>query len=120
MEGFTYATSLDLNTIRLDPDTQKICTIILPWGKYSHLCLPMGIAGSPDIFQQKMSTLMETFEYVRVYLDALLTITQDTLADHLSKQRKVLIKLRDANLKVNAKKSFFCMEEVQYLGCVLT
>ena len=36
MEGFTYATSLDLNmgyyTIRLDPDAQKICTIVLPWG----------------------------------------------------------------------------------------
>ena len=39
MEGFTYATQLDLNmgyyTIRLDPDAQKICTIIFPWGKYS-------------------------------------------------------------------------------------
>ena len=39
MERFTYATLLDLNmgyyTIRLDPDAQKICTIILPWGKYS-------------------------------------------------------------------------------------
>ena len=38
MEGSTYATALGLNrsyyTIRLDPDAQKICTIILPWGKY--------------------------------------------------------------------------------------
>ena len=54
MEGFTYATALDLNmgyyTIRLDPDSQKICTIILPWGKYSYLRLPMGICGSPDFF----------------------------------------------------------------------
>jgi hypothetical protein len=36
LEGFTYATALDLNmgyhTIRLDPDMPKICTIILPWG----------------------------------------------------------------------------------------
>ena len=40
MEGFTYATVLDLNmgyyTVRLDPDSQKICSIILPWGKYSY------------------------------------------------------------------------------------
>ncbi len=47
MEGFTYATALDLNmgyyTIRLDPDAQKICTIILPWGKYSYQHLPMGM-----------------------------------------------------------------------------
>jgi hypothetical protein len=36
LNGFTYATSLDLNmgyyTIRLDGDAQKICTLILPWG----------------------------------------------------------------------------------------
>ena len=39
LKRFTYATALDLNmgyyTIRLDPDSSKICTIIFPWGKYS-------------------------------------------------------------------------------------
>ena len=69
MEGFTFATALDLNmgyyTIRLDPDASKICTIIFPWGKYSYQRLPMGVAGSPDIFQSKMSELMSTLEFVR-------------------------------------------------------
>ena len=55
LEGFTYATALDLNmgyyTIRLDPDASNICTIVLPWGKYSYLRLPMGVACSPEIFQ---------------------------------------------------------------------
>ena len=41
LEGCTYATNLDLNmgycTIRLDPDSSKICTLIFPWGKYSYL-----------------------------------------------------------------------------------
>ena len=43
LEGFTYATALDLNmgyyTIRLDPTAS---TIIFPWGKYSYKRLPMG------------------------------------------------------------------------------
>ncbi len=43
LEGFTFATSLDLNmgyyTIRLDPDASKICTIIFPWGKYAYLLI---------------------------------------------------------------------------------
>ena len=68
MEGFTYATALDLNmgyyTIRLDPDSQQICTIILPWGKYSHLRLPMGICGLPDFFQEKMTGLMQSLDYI--------------------------------------------------------
>jgi hypothetical protein len=35
LEGFTYATALDLNmgyyTIRLDPAASEMCTIIFPW-----------------------------------------------------------------------------------------
>ncbi len=61
IEGFSYATALDLNmgyyTIRFDPDASKICTIIFPWGRNSYKRLPMGIAGSPDIFQGKMLEL---------------------------------------------------------------
>ncbi len=67
LEGSTYATTLDLNmgyyTISLDPDASNICTIIFPWGIYSYKRLPMGIAGSPDIFQEKMSDLA-TLEFV--------------------------------------------------------
>ncbi len=59
-------------TIRLDPDASKICTVIFPWGKYSYKRLPMGIAGSPDISQEKMSELMEALEFVRAYLDDIL------------------------------------------------
>jgi hypothetical protein len=76
LEGFTFATALDLNmgyyTIRLDPNASRICTIIFPWGKYSYKRLPMGIADSPDIFQSKMLELMEDLEYVQAYLDDLL------------------------------------------------
>ncbi len=36
LEGFTFATALDLNmgyyTIRLDPDASRIYTVIFPWG----------------------------------------------------------------------------------------
>ncbi len=68
LEGFTFATALDFNmgcyTIRLDPDAIKICTIIFLGGKYSYVQLSMDIAGSPDIFQGKMSELMESLEYV--------------------------------------------------------
>ena len=124
LEGFTYATSLDLNmgyyTIRLDPDASKICTIIFPWGKYSYKRLPMGIAGSPDIFQSKMSDLMMSLEYVRTYLDDLLIISKESLGNHLEMLRLVLIKLREAGLKVNANKSKFCALEIEYLGYILT
>jgi hypothetical protein len=124
IEGFSYATALDLNmgyyTIRLDPDASKICTIIFPQGKYSYKRLPMGIAGSPDIFQRKMSALMESLEYVRAYLDDLCCISKLSLEDQLEKLEEVLRQLCDAELKVNAAKSTFCALEIEYLGYVLT
>jgi hypothetical protein len=47
LEKFAYATSLDLDmgyyTIRLHPDSQKLRTIVTPFGKYQYLRLPMGI-----------------------------------------------------------------------------
>jgi hypothetical protein len=83
IEGFSFATPLDLNmgyyTIRLDPDASKICTIIFPWRKYSSKQLPMGVAGSPDVFQKKMLELMESLEYARAYLDDLLYISKSSL-----------------------------------------
>ena len=78
MEGFTFTTTIDLNmgyyTIRLDPDAQKISTIIPLWGKYSYLPLPMGVSGAPDIFQEKRSGLMCILKYVRTYIEDLLVI----------------------------------------------
>jgi len=52
-------------TIRLDPRAVEMFTITFPWGKYSYQRLPMGYAGSADIFQAEMMDLMEALEYVR-------------------------------------------------------
>jgi len=67
---------MDYYTTRLDPDLYKICTIIFPWGNYSHLRLSMGIACSLDIFQAKMSELMVALEFIQAYINNLLYITK--------------------------------------------
>ena len=63
---------------------------------------------------------MDTLEYARAYIDDLLVITRGSLEDHLDKLRAVLIRLRDAGLKVNANKSSLCAIETEYLGYILT
>ncbi len=80
----------------------------------------MGIAGSPDIFQGRMSEPMESLEYLRAYLDDLLCISKLSIEDHLEKLEEVLRWLHDAGLKVNAAKLTFCTLEIEYLGYVLT
>jgi hypothetical protein len=124
LEGFTYATTLDLNmgyyTMRLDPTAAKICTILFPWGKFLYQRLPMGFARSADIFQAKMGNLMAALEYGRAYIDNLLVITKSSHEDHLGKLEQVFIRLHDAGLKINAAKSFFCAQETEYLGYIPT
>jgi hypothetical protein len=124
LEGFTYATALDLNmgyyTIRLDSTASETCTIIFPWVKYSYKRLPMGFGGSADIFQAQIMDLMASLEFVQAYMDDLLIVTRRTLDKHLQNMEKVLTRLCDAGLKVNAAKSLFCAHEIEYLGCILT
>jgi hypothetical protein len=99
----------------LDPDASKICTIIFLREKYSYKQLPIGIAGSAGIFQGKLLELMESLEYVQAYLDDLLCISRSSLEDHLKKLDEVLSHLRNAGLKVNAKKWTICPLELEYL-----
>jgi len=89
LEGFQWATSLDLNVgyyhIRLDPASKQLCTIVLPFGKYEYQAIPMGLCNSPDIFQEKMSKLMDGLAFVQTYIDDLLCLTKGTFSDHLEK-----------------------------------
>ena len=64
--------------------------------------------------------LMASLEYVQAYIDYLLVITRGNIEDHISKIETVLIWLRNAWLKVNAAKSFFCTHEIEYLGYIIT
>jgi hypothetical protein len=124
LEGFQYATSLDLNMgyyhIELSPDSKWLCTIILLWGKYEYQKLPKGLSNSPDIFQEKMSSLMGDLEYVRMYIDDLLITTKSDWQDHLHHLDIVFHRLKAAGLKINAKKSFFGRDELEYLGYWIT
>ena len=76
LEGFQYIPSLDLNIgyyhIRIGIYISGLCTIILPWKKYRYKSLPLGVANSPDIYQNKMNDLFQGSEFFRTYIDDLL------------------------------------------------
>ena len=56
-----------------------------PWEKHLYLRLSMDIVGSPDFFQEKMYSLIQTLAYIKIHLDDLLVITKSTYKDHLKK-----------------------------------
>ena len=124
LEGFQYATSLDLNMgyyhIKLTPFSKSLCTIVTPWGKYEYQRLPMGLCNSLDIFQERMFELFSDLEYVRAYIDDLLVTSSSSFEEHLERLDKVFLQLSEAGLKVNANKSHFAKSEIKYLGYWIT
>ena len=89
LEGFKYATSLDLKMgyyhIQLSEDASNLYTIILLWGKYYYQCLPMLVSNSTDIFQQNINGLFQGFYFIVVYMYYFLIMTKGCWVDHIER-----------------------------------
>ena len=98
LEGFQYATSIDLNMgyyhIRLRKNSSNINTIIFQWGKYCDKRSSMGVANSRKKFQHKMNDLFHGFELIRVYIDYLLILTKVYCKNHIQKLALTINKLK--------------------------
>ena len=80
----------------------------------------MGVACSPDIFQAKIYELMGDLEGVKAYIDDLLVIKKGTFSQHLEQLEEVFRRCLKSNLKLNAEKCSFGLNEIEYLGYMAT
>ena len=60
--------------------------------------------------------LFQGFDEVQAYIDDVLVITKENYDNNLVSLERVLQRLAEAGLKVNADKSFFGRTEIEYLG----
>ena len=76
----------------------------------------MGIFNSSDILQENISELFEGLDMVHAYIDDVLVINKNNFKGHLKSLERVLQRLAEEGLKLNAEKSLFGQTETEYLG----
>ena len=101
--------------IPLDEDSQLLTTFITPFGRYAFRRLPFGISSAPEIFQKKMSALLDGLSGVEVIMDDILVYGR-TIEEHDDRLEIVMGIINDSGLKLNTKKCTFRKHELTYFG----
>ena len=108
--------------VPLSKETAPMTAFRTRKGHFEYTVAPFGLKQMPALFQRLMNQIFnvkETRNNVSTYLDDLL-IHSNSIHDHLEHLRKVLHKLREANLKIKLKKCNFLQPKVHYLGYELS
>ncbi|GFU66226.1 retrovirus-related Pol polyprotein from transposon 412 [Trichonephila clavipes] len=125
LSGHKWFSTLDLKSgywqVEIHPEDREKTAFTSGQGLWQFKVMPFGLCNAPATFERLMETVLKglTFEACLIYLDDVI-IGGRTFEEHLQNIRKVLSKLRDANLKLNLSKCKFFQKEVNYLGHVIS
>ena len=92
-----------------------------PQGHFEFNVMPFGLTNAPATFQRLMECVLAGLsgEECLIYLDDII-IFSSSFDDHLVRLTSVLQRLREAGLKLKPAKCHFAMQQVTYLGHVIS
>lgn len=105
----------------VDPQDRPKTAFISRQGLFEFNVLSFGLCNSPSTFQRLMDVVLADLQWTTclVYLDDIIVFGR-TFQEHLQRLNEVLLKLRQANLKVKPSKCNLFSSQVQYLGHVIS
>jgi len=103
-------------------DESKPKTAFTVGGKhYQYTRMVMGLSNSAQCWQRLFTRVLSDmlFKYAIVYLDDVLILSRN-FTEHLCHLRMLFQKFRQSNLRMNGKKCKFAVDQVKYLGHILS
>ena len=87
------------------------------YGLYEYLTMPMGMTNSPAVFQRLMELVLTGLQWhtCLIYLDDVLVFGSN-FDEHMQRVEQILLRIREAGLKLKPEKCQFLQTSVNFLG----
>ena len=118
-------TALDMrdgyHLLRMAPGEEWKTAFRTRYGLFEYNVVPFGLCNAPAAFQHLMNDVLREYldDFVVIYLDDVL-IYSESASEHKRHVRMVLEKLRQAGLYAKPEKCLFSVEEVTFLGYLIS
>lgn len=123
LEGSRYFSKMDANSgfwqIELAEESREFTTFITPFGRYQFRKMPFGISAAPEFFQRQMNRILEGLDGVVCMMDDILVVGRSRV-EHDTRLQEALGRIEKAGMTLNRDKCVFGVQEVKFLGHVLS
>src|ERR1044072_6557019 len=125
LKGAAVFSKIDLrygyHQIRVKEEDIQKTAFRTRYGHYEYLAMPFGVTNAPAVFMDYMNRIFHSLldRFVGVFIDDILVYSKNE-EEHREHLRQVLQILRTKKLYANAAKCEFWLEEVKFLGHVIS
>jgi len=125
LSGNTWFSTIDLKSgywqIKINSSDREKTAFSIGNGLWQFTVMPFGLCNAPATFQRLMEKILHglLFKICLVYLDDIIIFGKN-FNEMLNNLKKVFLRIRSANLKINPEKCVLFEKHVKYLGHIIS